>query len=211
MVHVSYRSNPEEMLRKKERAAEMLFKHPIKKDNTIMTETKASTLTLVPPKLTEELQEEPKKDAKINFNKDHKIVSSANMWKDSIDILGAYITGVCSHRAIKPDEIQIAHLKILETFGIAEEWLRKGVLKEKPNHPTAIAPEHSVDKDHIFCLECGKKGKMMTRHILIKHKLTPKEYIDKYDLPYNYPLTAPNLSKRRRAVITDIWKRKKGL
>jgi len=61
----------------------------------------------------------------------------------------------------------------------------------------AIAPDKSVHDDYLICLEDGKKYKSLKRHLRTSHEMTPKAYIDKWGLPADYPMVAPNYSKQR--------------
>lgn len=61
----------------------------------------------------------------------------------------------------------------------------------------AVPIEKSVTDDFIICLEDGKKLKMMKRYLRSQHDMTPEEYRDKWGLPSNYPMVAPNYAKVR--------------
>ena len=65
--------------------------------------------------------------------------------------------------------------------------------KQKP----AVNPKRSVHEDYIICLEDGKKYKSLKRHLRTSHEMTPKAYTDKWGLPVDYPMVAPNYSKQR--------------
>lgn len=61
----------------------------------------------------------------------------------------------------------------------------------EPEEPAAVPiidPRKSVKPDHIVCLECGKKVKIMKSHLRIQHGLTPDQYREKYGLPASYPM-----------------------
>ncbi|PIW54323.1 MAG: transcriptional regulator, partial [Sphingomonadales bacterium CG12_big_fil_rev_8_21_14_0_65_65_10] len=62
----------------------------------------------------------------------------------------------------------------------------------------------SVKKDHIVCLECGKKMKMLKRHLSTDHDLTPEEYKARYNLSADYPLVAPDYAEKRRDLAKKI-------
>ncbi len=67
-----------------------------------------------------------------------------------------------------------------------------------PSLPKPAVPiKRSVTPNHIVCLEDGKKFKMLKRHLRTDHNLTPKEYRDRWGLPPDYPMVAPNYSKQR--------------
>jgi len=61
----------------------------------------------------------------------------------------------------------------------------------------AMNIEESVTDDYIFCLEDGKKFKMMKRHLRATYNMTPSEYREKWYLPPTYPMVAPNYAKIR--------------
>ena len=46
--------------------------------------------------------------------------------------------------------------------------------------------------DVLICLEDGKKFKSLRRHLKL-HGLTLKQYREKWNLPPDYPMVAPNL------------------
>ncbi len=61
----------------------------------------------------------------------------------------------------------------------------------------AIAVKKSVTPDYIICLEDGKKFKSLKRHIRTHYNLSPEEYREKWGLPHDYPMVAPNYAAAR--------------
>lgn len=61
----------------------------------------------------------------------------------------------------------------------------------------AVAVKKSVTNDYIVCLEDGKKFKSLKRHLRTQYGLSPEEYRDKWGLPADYPMVAPNYAKAR--------------
>ena len=55
----------------------------------------------------------------------------------------------------------------------------------------------SVSKNHVTCLVCGKKHKMLRRHLATAHELTPSAYREMFGLKAHYPMTAPNYARLR--------------
>ena len=55
----------------------------------------------------------------------------------------------------------------------------------------------SVTPDYIICLEDGKKFKSLKRHLRTHYDLSPEEYREKWGLPVDYPMVAPNYAKAR--------------
>jgi predicted transcriptional regulator len=68
----------------------------------------------------------------------------------------------------------------------------------------AVPIRRSVTDDHIVCLECGKKLKMLKRHLLTDHGLTPQAYRAKWGLKADYPMVAPNYSAERQRLAKQI-------
>jgi len=61
----------------------------------------------------------------------------------------------------------------------------------------AVPVKKSVFPDHIICLEDGKKFKSLKRHLRTHFDLSPEEYREKWGLPADYPMVAPNYSATR--------------
>ena len=70
-------------------------------------------------------------------------------------------------------------------------------------HP-AVPIKKSVMPEYIVCLEDGKKLKMLKRHLKTRYNMSPEEYREKWDLPSDYPMVAPNYAKRRSALAKEI-------
>ncbi|MEP3051156.1 MAG: MucR family transcriptional regulator [Erythrobacter sp.] len=68
----------------------------------------------------------------------------------------------------------------------------------------AVSIRSSIKKDYIVCLDCGKKMKMLKRHLSTEHGLTPDEYRARWDLPADYPLVAPSYAETRRDLAKKI-------
>jgi predicted transcriptional regulator len=62
----------------------------------------------------------------------------------------------------------------------------------------------SVKPDTITCLECGKKQKMLKRHLMTNHEMTPGDYRQKWGLSSDYPMVAPNYAEQRRTLAKSI-------
>lgn len=61
----------------------------------------------------------------------------------------------------------------------------------------AVTVKKSVTPDHIVCLEDGKKFKSLKRHLRTHYNLSPEEYREKWGLPHDYPMVAPNYAAAR--------------
>lgn len=74
---------------------------------------------------------------------------------------------------------------------------------EVPPEP-AVSIRTSIKKDHIVCLDCGKKMKMLKRHLSTEHGMTPDEYRARWNLGPDYPLVAPDYANTRRDLAKKI-------
>jgi predicted transcriptional regulator len=70
---------------------------------------------------------------------------------------------------------------------------------EAPAEPLkpAVAVKKSITPEHIVCLEDGKKFKSLKRHLRTQYNMTPEQYREKWALPPDYPMVAPNYAAAR--------------
>jgi predicted transcriptional regulator len=61
----------------------------------------------------------------------------------------------------------------------------------------AISLKRSVTPEFLVCLEDGKKFKSLKRHLRTQYNMTPEQYRDKWNLPSDYPMVAPNYAAAR--------------
>ena len=61
----------------------------------------------------------------------------------------------------------------------------------------AVPVRKSIQPDYIVCLEDGKKLKMLKRYLRSRFKLSPSEYRERWNLPPDYPMVAPNYAQKR--------------
>jgi predicted transcriptional regulator len=61
-----------------------------------------------------------------------------------------------------------------------------------------------VQRDAVVCLECGWKGKMLRRHLSTRHGMTGEQYLKRWNLPTEHPLTAPNYSEQRSSLAKEL-------
>lgn len=68
----------------------------------------------------------------------------------------------------------------------------------------AVPIKKSVTPDYIVCLEDGKKLKMLKRHLKTAYDMTPDDYRERWGLPLDYPMVAPNYAIQRSRLAKDI-------
>jgi predicted transcriptional regulator len=61
----------------------------------------------------------------------------------------------------------------------------------------AVPAKKSITNEHIICLEDGRKFKSLKRHLRTQYNMSPDEYREKWGLPPDYPMVAPNYAKAR--------------
>ncbi|MBP2232286.1 MucR family transcriptional regulator [Azospirillum agricola] len=76
------------------------------------------------------------------------------------------------------------------------------VAEERPQ--PAVPIKKSVTPDYIVCLEDGKKLKMLKRHLKTAYNMSPEEYRDRWGLPTDYPMVAPNYARQRSSLAKQI-------
>ena len=67
-----------------------------------------------------------------------------------------------------------------------------------------VSVRSSIKPDHLVCMECGRKQKTLKRHLQNAHGMTPDQYRADYGLPRDYPMVAPDYSKRRSEMAQAI-------
>jgi predicted transcriptional regulator len=73
-----------------------------------------------------------------------------------------------------------------------------------PKPEPAVSIKQSIKLEYIVCLEDGKKFKMLKRHLKTAFNMTPAEYRERWGLPRDYPMVAPNYAKQRSELAKNI-------
>jgi predicted transcriptional regulator len=68
----------------------------------------------------------------------------------------------------------------------------------------AVPVRKSITPDFIICLEDGKKFKSLKRHLRTHYDLSPEQYREKWGLPVDYPMVAPNYAEARSSLAKKI-------
>jgi predicted transcriptional regulator len=61
----------------------------------------------------------------------------------------------------------------------------------------AVPIKRSITAEYIVCLEDGKKFKSLKRHLRSQYNTTPERYRERWGLPADYPMVAPNYAATR--------------
>lgn len=65
-----------------------------------------------------------------------------------------------------------------------------------PDNP-AVPIRKSITADFLICLEDGRKFKALKRHLRTRYNLSPEDYRERWGLPADYPMQAPNYTRAR--------------
>ena len=106
------------------------------------------------------------------------------------DVVAAYVAQNTVPSAELPALIQQIHSTLQQVATGAHQPA------EQPLTP-AVPVKKSVTRDYIICLEDGKRFKSLKRHLRSSFNLSPEEYRKKWNLPYDYPMVAPNYAQTR--------------
>ncbi|NVE94227.1 MucR family transcriptional regulator [Altererythrobacter lutimaris] len=112
------------------------------------------------------------------------------------DIVAAHV----SNNAIEVDEVPTLIGNVFNA--LANLGDNEGPAEARPE--PAVSVRASVKKDHIVCLDCGKKMKMLKRHLSTEHDMTPEQYRARWELSTDYPIVAPNYAETRRDLAKKI-------
>lgn len=101
---------------------------------------------------------------------------------------------------------------ISETFDALRKASSRASEPAQEELKPSVPIKKSVTPDYIVCLEDGKKFKSLKRHLRTHYNLTPEEYRDKWGLPHDYPMVAPNYAAARSALAKKmgLGQRRKG-
>jgi predicted transcriptional regulator len=105
-------------------------------------------------------------------------------------IVSAFVSKNTLAASDVPQLISETHAALSRVSGTAPPPEREEL---KPKVPV----KRSVMPDHIVCLEDGKKFKSLKRHLRTHYNLSPEEYREKWGLPPDYPMVAPNYARAR--------------
>lgn len=114
----------------------------------------------------------------------------------SADIVSAYV----SHNAVSPSDLTRL---IADVHGALRALRSNEVPAVAEDLKPAVPVRKSVAADYIICLEDGKKFKSLKRHLRTHYNLSPEEYREKWGLPADYPMVAPNYSATRSKLAKD--------
>jgi len=106
------------------------------------------------------------------------------------DIVSAYVSNNSVSAGEIPNLINQVHSALMRVSGGQSDT------QPEPLKP-AVSVKKSITPDYLVCLEDGKKFKSLKRHLRTQYNMTPEQYREKWGLPVDYPMVAPNYAKAR--------------
>jgi predicted transcriptional regulator len=131
-----------------------------------------------------------KKDEALVASSSHSLVAQ------TATIVTSYLGNTAVSVSDVPALIETVHRALANASTEATQ------VEEKPT--PAVPIRKSITPDYIVCLEDGKQVRMLKRYIKTHFNLTPEEYRRRWGLSDDYPMTAPNYSKRRSELAKAI-------
>lgn len=110
-------------------------------------------------------------------------------------IAAAYVSGNATSIAELPELIESIH-------GALRSAHNAQVAPERPE--PAVSIKGSVRPDYLVCLEDGKKLLLLKRYLRTNYNLSPSQYRERWGLPNDYPMVAPNYARRRSELAKKV-------
>ena len=122
-------------------------------------------------------------------------MAKSNPVELTVEIVGAFV----SNNPLPKSELSA----LIHTVHSAVERLAAEPESAPPPQIEAKTPtvsiRRSITPDFLICLDDGKRFKSLRRH-LAGLGLTPAQYRQKWNLPSDYPMVAPNYAAQRSAL-----------
>jgi len=109
------------------------------------------------------------------------------------------VSSYFGNHTLAPDQLSA----LISSVQQAISQLGKSIQPEPARTP-AVPVRRSVQRDRVVCLECGFKGKTLRRHLSMRHGLQVSEYLRRWDLASDHPLTAPAYSEQRSTMAKQL-------
>lgn len=117
-------------------------------------------------------------------------------------MLGLTAQIVAAHVSNNPVSPEALPTLIQDVYKTLSGMGREAPVPERPQ--PAVPVKRSVYPDYIVCLEDGKKLKMLKRHLKTAYNMSPEQYRERWGLPPDYPMVAPNYARHRSSLAKKI-------
>jgi predicted transcriptional regulator len=114
-------------------------------------------------------------------------------------LVSKIVASYLAHHHLAPQQIPELIRAVHQSFA---------ALGQSAGPPPALVPavpvRRSVQRDAVICLDCGWKGKMLRRHLNTRHQLSGEQYLQRWGLASDHPLTAPIYSEQRSRLAKEL-------
>lgn len=124
-------------------------------------------------------------------------LENAELIELASEIVSAYVSNNSVPATELPSLINEVYLALTRVGTVTVEAV---IEPPKP----AISVKKSINPDYIICLEDGKKFKSLKRHLRTQYNMSPEQYREKWGLPADYPMVAPNYAAARSRLAKEM-------
>ena len=113
--------------------------------------------------------------------------------KGFVEMAAGIVSAYVSNNTVPPSEIPGLIAQVHAAL------LRVATCAEQPVESTrpAVPVKKSMTSEYLVCLEDGKRFKSLKRHLRSRYNMSPEQYREKWGLPADYPMVAPNYAVAR--------------
>lgn len=112
-----------------------------------------------------------------------------------LDALGRIVAAYVSHHTIEPQAVTTFIHHVFSALSNLNPMAHS-----RSTSQPVVDIDQSITPEYLICLEDGKRLKMLKRHLRTSYGLTPEQYRERWGLPLDYPMVAPNYAKKRSSL-----------
>jgi predicted transcriptional regulator len=127
-------------------------------------------------------------------------MAESNLHGDLLGLTAQIVSAHVSHNPVPAAEVPGLIQEVFRTLsGVGSHPV------PEPERPQPAVPvKKSITPGYLICLEDGKKLKMLKRHLKTSYNLSPEQYRERWGLPADYPMVAPDYAKHRSSLAKKI-------
>lgn len=127
---------------------------------------------------------------------DEQVIGKGEILGLTAEIVSSHVSNNPVTATDLPGLIEVVFDKLAHLGGANEP--------KKEDLVPAVPIKKSITEDYIYCLEDGKKLKMLKRHLMTSYGMTPEDYRAKWGLKPDYPMVAPSYAAKRQQLAKQI-------
>ena len=113
--------------------------------------------------------------------------------KGFVELTASIVSAYVSNNTVQPSDIPALISQVHAAL------LRVATGADVPAEPARpkVSVKKSMTLEYLVCLEDGKRFKSLKRHLRSRYGMSPEQYREKWGLPADYPMVAPNYAVAR--------------